>query len=239
MKAIILAAGYGTRLKEIAKDLPKALLKLGNKTILDRLMENLKKTDIKNIVIVTNNKFYQNFNDWKNKNNLNITIVNDGTNTNEERLGALGDLRLAIKTLNIKEDVLVLGSDNILNFEIKDMLDEFRKEKSIMVALAKLNNKEELKKMGVVSINKKKDIILFEEKPLEPKSNYASTAVYIYPKEKLNLIEAYLKGKNNPEGPGNLLQYYYNKERIHCFISKEPWFDVGSIEVYDKVKNGI
>ncbi|MDD5178182.1 MAG: nucleotidyltransferase family protein [Candidatus Nanoarchaeia archaeon] len=239
MKAIILAAGYGTRLKEIAKDLPKTLLKIGNKTILDRLMENIKKTEIKEIIIVTNNKFYQSFNDWKNKNNLNITIVNDRTNTNEERLGALGDLQLAIKKLNVKEDILVLGSDNILNFELTDMLNEFKKERTIMVALAKLRNKEELKKMGVVSVNKKNDIVLFEEKPLEPKSDYASTAVYIYPKEKLSLIDAYLKNKNNPEGPGNLLQYYYNKERIHCFISKEDWFDVGSVEVYNKVKNGI
>jgi len=241
MQAVILAAGYGTRLKEIAKDKPKALLQIGDKTILDRLVENIMIAGIKKVVIVTNNKFYNLFKEWERncKNELEIKIINDGTNSNEERLGAVRDLQLAIEDGGIDEDILILGSDNVFKFEIKDVLREYDKHKCIMNVVIKVDDIEQLRKMGIVCVDGENNMIDFEEKPQNPKSNLVSSVVYIYPFEKFVLIKEYLENKNDPEGIGRILECHHKTENIKCFVSNESWFDVGSVEIYNKIKDGI
>jgi len=232
MHAIILAAGYGTRLRHVIGNKPKALVKIGEKTILDYLVKNIENTDIKNTTIVTNNKFYQQFMDWKEqyRGSLKINIVNNNTNTNEERLGGIKDLHLGITSSNIEEDILILSSDNILNFSLNEFIKYFKTHNQITNGSVIIPNKEEIKKMGVIQIDELKRIISFEEKPENPRSNLGSIGCYIFPKNKLNLIKEYLDKNHNPEGPGFLIQHLHNKYPIHCFITNTSWFDIGTAE---------
>jgi len=232
MHAIILAAGYGIRLKHVTGDKPKALVKIGERTILDHLVKNVENTEIKDLTIVTNNKFHKHFLAWKEKylGSLKINLINDNTNKNEERLGGIKDLHLALTNLNINDDILILSSDNILMFSLNDFIKYFRTHNQITNGAVIIPNKEEIKKIGVVQIDELKRITSFEEKPEKPKSNLGSIGCYIFPKSRLELIEDYVKKGNNPEGPGFLIQHYYKSHPIHCFITNEPWFDIGTVE---------
>lgn len=245
MHAIILAAGYGTRLKHIAGNKPKALVKIGENTILDLLIKNLEDTEVKNATIVTNNRFNSHFEQWKStyRGRLKINLVNNGTNKNEERLGGIKDLHLGMEKSNVDENIIILSSDNILNFKLDEFIKYFNTHNQITNGAVIIANKEELKKMGVIQIDEARRISSFEEKPENPKSNLCSMGCYIFPKSKLNLIKEYLDKGHNPEGPGYLIQHYHKDHPIQCFITNTKWYDVGSPETLkqaqDALKDGI
>ena len=185
MKAIILCAGYSTRLYPLTLDKPKALLKIKGKSLLSNIIEKIPK-EIKDIIIVSNGKFYKNFLEWAEKYERQIKVLNDRTSSNETRFGGIGDLSFAIKKENINDDILVILGDNLFDFNLDDFIGYFEKHKKTLVGVYEFPH-EELKKLGVVEVKNNK-IISFEEKPEKPKSSLASTGIYIFSKDDLKVV---------------------------------------------------
>lgn len=238
MKAIILAAGYGTRLGDIAKDMPKAFVKINNKPIINYTIDKINEIpEIDKIIIITNNKFFSAFEEWKQeaKNEKPITIVNDNTNSNAERLGALGDLIFSFDAENIDDDILVLASDNLFDFNLKEFSEENKDKDAVGVYEIP---KEIIKnKYGVVELDDNGKMIGFQEKPSEPRTNFASTGIYLFKKQTLSLIRKYASEGHSLEGPGKLLEWLYKEKDVYGHIFKGKWFDIGSLEELEKAKN--
>jgi glucose-1-phosphate thymidylyltransferase len=231
MHTIILAAGYGTRLYPLTKETPKPLLPVANKPIIEHIIEKIKKANLHQISIVTNNKHYPHYLRWLQESNIkNINLINDNTNSNEERLGAIKDINFVIKKQRINEDILVIAADNLFEFDLENFIN-FYKQNGTCIAVYDIKSKLPAKKFGVVEIKNNK-LISFEEKPLEPKTTLVSTACYIISKDHLSLINNYLSQKNNPDGTGYFIQYLMNYDSVYAYIFEEPWYDIGSIESY-------
>ena len=238
MKALILCAGFATRLYPLTENFPKPLLKIKDKPIIEYLLEKISKIkEIDEIFIVTNKKFYQHFKAW----NENLTfikkieIISDNTLTNEERLGSIGDINFVIKQKNLNDDLLVLGGDNLFDFDLNNFISYFYKKDSDITALYDLKDLELIKKMSVVEINEKEKIIYFEEKPSSPKTTLMSICCYLYKKETLSLFEEYLKN-NKADSPGNFIQWLYKIKPVYGFKLSGKWFDIGSFESLEKAR---
>lgn len=241
MKAIILAAGYGTRLYPLTKNQAKPLLDVGGKPLIDYIIDKLKKIkDCREIFVVTNNKFFNDFFAWKKNHALckRIKVINDKTNSPEDRLGAVGDILFAIKDRKISDDILVLGGDNFFQAGL-DKFIKFAKINKPYATLAAfdVNSKILARHFGIVKLNKKHKIINFEEKPKNPKSTLAATCLYFFPKAKLSLFEEYNLTHHCKDASGSFIQWLYNREDVYGFIFKECWYDIGHKETYKQINN--
>ncbi len=234
MKAIILAAGYGTRLYPLTVDTPKPLLDIGGKPLIEHILIRVAEIPgVDEIVIVTNDKFYDVFMEWQEAYNskISIKVLNDGTSSNEDRLGAIGDIDFAVKNENIDDDVLVVAGDNLFDFSLVHLHDFFRKKKASVVALNDLKEKEKAaKKFGVAEIDNDQRIVGFEEKPEFPKSSLASTACYFFTKSDLEELEKCIRERRKPDNLGDFIKYLSSKKHVYGYIFTEKWFDIGSYE---------
>ncbi len=245
MKAIILAAGYATRLYPLTKDKPKPLFEVKGKTILDMIIEkiNLLRA-IDEILIVTNNKFFENFLRWQRnllgkvgKAKKKIKILNDCTKNEKERLGAIGDLAFVLKKEKIDDDFLVISGDNLFSFNLQGIYKDFSEKKEPVVGLYDVKSKEEARKFGIVSLDKNNRVMDFEEKPSMPKSTLASIGIYFYPKTIIKKIFQYLEEGNKKDAPGFFLEWLYKKQDVYGYIFSGRWFDIGSIESLKKAES--
>jgi len=228
MKAIILAAGFATRLYPITEKKAKPLLKIKNKPIVDYILEKIKEIkDINEIIIISNNKFYNDFLEWGKKKD--VKIINDGVNSNEERLGSIGDLAFAIKKEKLNEDLLVISGDNLFNFSLEAPFKIFKKKKKDVVVLYDIKSLEDAKRFGV-AIVKNSLLSDFEEKPSNPKSTLCSTGIYFYRKETIALINQFVKEEKNIDYPGLFLQHLYSRIPVYAYITEDKWFDIGAIK---------
>jgi glucose-1-phosphate thymidylyltransferase len=241
MKVLILAAGYGTRLYPYIKDLPKPLLKIGKRTIIDCLVNKIDElNNVSRIVVITNDRFFKQFQDWKESLNIRnqIYLVNDLTTNPQERLGAIGDMHLAFSKEGYNDDFLVLGGDNIFKDSLRDFID-FAKSKPncVIIGLCYVKNKQEARHYGVVSLNRENQVIEFCEKPAKPKSNLVAMCLYYFPKEKLQLMKDYVNDSTNSrDTAGSYINWLINRDKVYGFIFKNLWFDVGHIHTYKKVE---
>ncbi len=239
MKAVILAAGYATRLYPLTLSQPKSLLKIGKKRMVEYIISKIEQLkDVDQIYIVTNQKFYDDLLDWSKhfKSKKPIKIINDKTTSNQDRLGAVGDINFAIKEENIDDDLLVIASDNLFEFSLKDFYDFFKEKGSCVVAIYDIKDKKlAASKLGVVQINDENKIIDFEEKPREPKTSLISTACYIFPKDYINLVKKCLYENIALDNLGDFIKWLINKLDVYSFVFKERWFDIGSHEQFQEV----
>lgn len=238
MKALILAAGYATRLYPLTKDQPKALLAVGDKTILGHIMDKLENSpQIDEIFIVTNDRFEGNFDRWLQTYTptKRTQIISDGTKSNDDRLGAVGDIHFVINHQNIKDDLMVIAGDNLFEFSLQDFIDFYNEKSTNIVALFDIKEKSKAaNKYGVVAINEQNKIAVFEEKPPEPKSSLVSTGCYIFPKDSLKRLDEYIAEPTHKDNPGEFLSWLLPKEPIHGFVFSEGWFDIGSFEALEE-----
>ncbi len=234
MKAIVVVAGYATRLYPLTENKPKALLEISGKLMMDRVMEKVESfKKIKEVVVISNNRFYEQFLDWNEnyEGSLKIKILNDGTHSNEDRLGALGDIKFAIDREKIDEDVLILGGDNIFEDSLNEMDLNFEKERFPIVAFKDVGNLEVAKCLGIASLDEEGFVEKFVEKPEKPESTLASTFIYIFRKEDLKHIYDCLK--ENPEKEvktGEFISYLIEKEKVKGYMVKGNWFDIGNFD---------
>lgn len=238
MKAVILAAGYATRLYPLTKDRPKALLKVGGKTILEHILLKLGKVkEVDQVYIVTNQKFYKHFKEWTGSYNYgkDIKVINDKTTSNEDRLGAIADLYYVIEQEEINDELIVMAGDNLFDFELSDFVAFQQGLKTDCICSHQLDEIAELKRTGVIEVGKNNKVISFEEKPAEPVSRLAVPPFYIYQKETLPLIKEYLAEDNNPDAPGNFIPWLIMKKDVYAFQFQGDRYDIGTVD-YEKVQ---
>lgn len=245
MQCILLAAGYATRLYPLTENMPKALLELGDKTILEMVTDKIDEVnDVETIYIVTNEKFYKHFSDWSKTYSgpKKIKVLNDHTTTNDNRLGAIGDLKYVIDSENIDDEILVMASDNIFDFSLNNFVEMYRDKNKDMICAHTIENKEDLHSMGVVELEADGKVKSFEEKPANPKSDLGVPPFYLYKKETLPLIDTYLKEGNNPDAPGHFIPWLIGQSDVYAYVFDAVRIDIGTPESYydacEKLKNG-
>ena len=239
MKCVLLAAGYATRLYPLTRDLPKGLLEVGGRTILDRIFDKIENVDeIDEIILVTNARFYGQFKDFlaRRASPKKTTCLNDGTTDNENRLGALADLRLAITESKIDGDLLVLAADNLFEFELSDFVSFFRRVGTDCITTHVLPDVDELRRTGVIELSDDRRVLSFAEKPKEPKSQFAVPPVYLYTRATLHLIREYLASGENPDAPGHFIPWLIGRKPVHAFLFTGLRYDIGDLASYKEAQ---
>ncbi len=237
MEAIILAAGYGTRLHPLTKDTPKPLLHVAGKPITEHIIRKLEEvSNLAKIYIITNSKFESHFIKWLENFDakIPIEIINDGSTNNEDRLGALGDVHHAIKEKNIHDDITIVAGDNLFDLSLHDVSNYFKKRNSNVIVLHDVNDIELAKHYGIVEIDSDNVVLNFEEKPTSPKSTLASTGIYMFPKKTIELIKKYISQGNNPDKTGSFIEWLHKRETVNSYITNQKWYDIGTIDQLEK-----
>ena len=236
MKCIILCAGYATRLYPLTENFPKPLLNVKGKPIIDHLIDDLSSEKyIDEYIVVSNHKFIDIFDEWKNTRKEKITVIDDGSTTNENRLGAVRDMSLAIEKLHICDDVLVLAGDNLLDFSLNGFI-EFSNSKSGSAVMAHyLDDINALRKTGVCTFDENHLLTSMEEKPQEPKSNYGVPPFYIYRKEDLHYIKEGLEAGCGIDAPGHFLEWFCKHSKCYVYIMPGKRYDIGSLKDYQNI----
>ena len=235
MKNIVIAAGYATRLGELTKNFPKPLLKIGDNTILGRMLDDIDTIpEIDEHIIITNHKFAPIFEEWAASLNYTkpVTIVDDGTETNDTRLGAVCDLLFAMERLAIDDDMLVVAADNLLFFSFGEFVN-FAKEKGTSCIMCHHQpSVEKLQRTGVIEVDGEWRVLSMEEKPQEPKSHWAVPPFYIYLRKDLELVKGSVADGCGKDAPGNLAHYMAGKSVLHAWPMSGGRFDIGSLDTY-------
>ena len=235
MKNIVIAAGYATRLGELTKNFPKPLLKIGENTILGRMLDDIDRIpEIDEHIIITNHKFAHIFEQWKlgTAYQKPITIIDDGTETNDTRLGAVCDLLFAMDKLGIDDDMLVVAADNLLFFSFKEFVDFANEKGTSCIMCHEQPSIEKLQRTGVVVLDNNNKVLNMEGKPEHPKSHWAVPPFYIYKKHDLDLIRHSVENGCGKDAPGNLAHYMVDCTTIHAWPMSAGRFDIGSLDTY-------
>ena len=235
MKNIVLAAGYATRLYPLTENFPKPLLEIKGISILDRLISDIDSLDdIDSHLIVSNHKFLPLFEEWAKTSSYtkNITILDDGTNENENRLGAVRDLLLAIEVERLNDDLLVIAADNILDFSFQGFIDFFKKKQTSMIMTYYEPDFAALKRTGVIVIDPNHKVVEMQEKPDNPLTHFAVPPFYIYKKEDLRLIKKCVEENCHADAPGNLVKWMLNETMFHAWQMPGKRIDIGTLETY-------
>ncbi|MDD3905289.1 MAG: nucleotidyltransferase family protein [Candidatus Omnitrophica bacterium] len=237
MTLIILAAGYSIRLHPLTLNTSKSLLQIGNKKMIDRILEKvLKIREVSSVYLITNSKFFKNFGDWlkESRHKNKIALICDGTTSNENRLGAIKDLEFVIREEAIKDDVLVVAGDNLFEFDLGKFLKFAAGKDGVSIAVHDIGDKELAKNFGVVKVDADGRVIDFEEKPAEPKSTLISTGIYYFPKDKVDFIDEYVKMQTKLDAPGYYIGWLSKRDKVYAFAFQEDWYDIGNMESYKK-----
>lgn len=233
MKCILLCAGYATRLFPLTENFPKALLEVGGQTILDYILKGVNEVkEVDQIYVITNDRYYNHFLSWKEEKNniIPIEVINDYTKSNDDRLGAIGDIWYTISQKNIDDDLLIIAGDNLFNYSLADAVDYFKDIKNAVVCSKPSDDKEFLKSVAIAKLDDNNKIIELIEKPENPESNIVVYATYLYPKNVIPLIKQYLDEGNKPDAPGYFLQYLYKIQDVYAYNFNGNCFDVGTHE---------
>ncbi|HUA68860.1 MAG TPA: nucleotidyltransferase family protein [Candidatus Saccharimonadales bacterium] len=240
MKVIILAAGYATRLYPLTLNQPKPLLPVAGKPMIEHVLDNLAPTSgIDRIYVVTNAKFTSHFQKWSEhyratKSKLEFTVVSDGTTSDADKLGAIGDIHFVLKTQNVDDDIIVVAGDNLFSEKLADFGEFCHEKRAPVLALYDVGDLEQIKKYNSISVDAQGKITFFEEKPRNPTSTLTGIALYFYPKTAIPLIKQYITEGNNPDQPGRLVQWLYPRTPVYTWRVPGLWFDIGSKETLEE-----
>jgi glucose-1-phosphate thymidylyltransferase len=233
MQLIVLAAGYATRLHPLTRDTPKPLLTVAGRPMIEHVLAAAAPiADIDRAIIVTNDRFAAQFENWATAAQapLPITVLNDGTTSNEDRLGAIGDLHKALKDCAVDDDVIVIAGDNLFTKPLAGFGEYCAAKAAPCLGVYDVGSLEEAAKYGVVAINEESRITSFEEKPDTPQSTLIGIALYYYPRAELPEISRYLDEGNNPDQPGRLIQWLFPQTPVYTWPVPGRWLDIGSHE---------
>lgn len=230
MRALILAAGYATRLRPLTDTWAKELLPVGGRPIVDRIVDNLGEVaEIDEIHLVTNARKAPWFHEWAT--GREVTIHDDGTTSNDDRLGAIGDMLFVIDRIGAEDDLLVIAGDNLFDFRLSDLV-AFWQTKGVAsaVAVRDVGSLELARRYGIVDLDPDGRIRSFVEKPTDPPSTLAATATYLYHREHVGLIRTYVESEANADQPGRLVAWLHRREPVYGWVFTEPWYDIGDHE---------
>ena len=238
MKCLILAAGYATRLYPLTENFPKPLLKVREKTILDWLLEDIATSGVVDeYVVISNHKFAGHFQEWANGHALPITVLDDGTESNETRLGAVRDIQFAIDELGLSEDLLVIAGDNLLNFSLTDFIAYQRKKDSTCIMRYYEPDINKLHKTGVAEVADDDRIISMEEKPANPKSNWCTPPFYIYKAADVPLVKKGIESGCGVDAPGSFIAWLSTQTSVYAYEMPGRRFDIGNLASYEEVQS--
>ena len=236
MKNVVLAAGYATRLYPLTENFPKPLLEIEGISILDRLIVDADAIDeIDEHIIVGNHKFLPHFEKWAAEScyTKSITILDDGSTANENRLGAVGDLLFAIEAKQLyNEDLLVIAADNVLTFSFRGFVDYFKEKQTSLIMTHYEPDISALQHTGVITVDANDRVLEMQEKPREPKSHYAVPPFYIYKKSDIKFIQKCVLEGCNTDAPGNLVAAMLAKTVFHAWHMTGKRYDIGTLENY-------
>jgi glucose-1-phosphate thymidylyltransferase len=233
MKALVLAAGYATRLYPLTLDRPKALLEVGGKPMLDHVVERLLPMGVQGVVVVTNAKFTPHFEQWA-QGKDDVTIVNDGTTSNDDRLGAIGDIGFVLDGLGLDEELVVVAGDNLFSDDISGFTAFGREVDAPVLAVHDVGDLSRMGEYNQVEVDDHGRILFFEEKPSDPRTTFAGVALYYYPPQTLPLVRQYLEEGNNPDQPGRLIEWLYPRTPVYTWRLPGQWYDIGSTETLEE-----
>jgi len=237
MKCLILAAGYATRLYPLTENFPKPLLTVGEKTILDWLVDDIDEAGlVDEYVVISNHKYAHHFDAWAAKKNQKITVVDDETSSNETRLGAVKDIQFTIDKLQLDDDMLVIAGDNVLDFSLTKFV-RYAKEKNTSCIMRYYEaEQKKLSKCGVVEIDGNDRILSMEEKPAQPRSNWCCPPFYYYTKEDARLVEKGIASGCGTDAPGSYIAWLCTQVPVHAMEMPGSRYDIGNLESYEKVQ---
>jgi glucose-1-phosphate thymidylyltransferase len=240
MKVLILAAGYATRLYPLTLTQPKPLLQVAGKPMIEYVLDNLAPIGgIDRVYVVTNAKFARHFQKWSEtyrstKSKLDFTIVNDGSTDDGNKLGAIGDIHLVVTREKLDDDLIVVAGDNLFSQSLEGFGRLAREKNAPLLAVYDVGSLEEIKKFNSISLDATGRITFFEEKPKKPASTLTGIALYYYPKATLPQIKRYMAEENNPDQPGRLVEWLYQRQAVYTWRVPGIWFDIGSKESLDE-----
>lgn len=237
MKCLILAAGYATRLYPLTENFPKPLLPVQGKTILDWLIEDMDRSGvIDEYVVISNHKFAHHFDAWAAQKPQKVTVVDDGTESNETRLGAVRDIQFALERLDIRDDVLVMAGDNLLDFSLTAFIDyALEKGTSCLMRYYEASEKK-LQRSGVVQLDENEKVLSLEEKPAQPKSHWCCPAFYFYKAQDAARIPEGIAAGCGVDAPGSYVAWLCDKAVIHAMEMPGSRYDIGNLESYETVQ---
>lgn len=234
MKTVILAAGYATRLYPLTENRPKALLPIGSKPLLNHLVDKINPVrSVQEIVLVTNSRFAKQFEDWTKTSGSRypIRILDDGTTSNDDRLGAVGDLQFAVERAQIDEDLMVLASDNLFDGSLSDFAAFGASKDGGTIGVFDLKSPAAgAKRYGMVKLDKASRIAEIQEKPEKPDTPFASMGIYYFPRKTLPLIREYLASKEKQDAPGYYVTWLLKRIPMYGYVFGGRWYDIGSID---------
>ncbi len=237
MKCLILAAGYATRLYPLTENFPKPLLKVGDKTILDWLVDDIDTSGkIDEYVVISNSKYAHHFKNWADSKVQKITVVDDGTDSNETRLGAVKDIQFAIESLNIDDDMLVIAGDNVLDFSLTEFIaySEVKNTSCIMRYYEPEDKK--LLKCGVVTIDDNDKVLNMTEKSPVPATHWCCPPFYYYTRDDAKLVQKGIDDGCGTDAPGSYIAWLCTQTDVHAMEMPGKRYDIGNLESYEKVK---
>lgn len=237
MKCLILAAGYATRLYPLTENFPKPLLEVKGKAILDWLIEDIDTLGaVDEYVVISNHKFAQHFENWAKDKEQKITVVDDGTSSNETRLGAVKDIQFAIEKLNIDDEMLVIAGDNLLDFSLTEFIKYAKTKESSCIMRYYEANEQKLLKCGVVTVDQNDKIVEMTEKSPTPATHWCTPPFYFYTKEDAKLVQKGIDSGCGVDAPGSYIAWLCKQTSVHAMEMPGKRYDIGNLESYEKVQ---
>jgi len=230
VKAVVLAGGYATRLYPLTRDRPKHLLEVGGRPILELLLERLPLDELDAVYVVTNAKFAGRFREWAESYPADVVVIDDGTTTDDDRLGAIGDLQLVVESEGLDDDLIVAAGDSLFTDRLDDFARFGQERDAAAIAVYDVGDLEAMKRLSSIAVDSDSRLVTFEEKPEHPDSTLAGIALYFYPRATLPLIGEYLAEGNNPDQPGRLVGWLYERRPVYAWRVPGQWFDIGTPE---------
>ena len=221
MKALILAAGYATRLRPLTDTIPKQLLPVAGRPMVDWILDRIAETTADEVHLVTNARFAADFERWAA--DKDVQVHNDGTTSNEDRLGAIGDIHF----VGLDDDLLAIAGDNLFDYSLADYESYWRAKGGSCVAVLDVRDPELAKKYGIVDVDEDDRITNFVEKPEHPPTTLCATATYLYTREHARLVETYLAEGNPPDQPGNYVAWLHRRAPVYAYRFEGEWYDIG------------
>jgi glucose-1-phosphate thymidylyltransferase len=238
MKCLILAAGYATRLYPLTENQPKPLLTVGNKTILDWLIDDIDGAGlVDEYIVISNHKFARHFQDWANTKPQKITIVDDGTSTNETRLGAVCDIQFAIEQLNLDDDMLVIAGDNLLDFSLQRFVHYAHKKQTSCIMRFWETDEQRLLKCGVVTIDEQDRILRMTEKSPTPETHWCCPPFYYYTRQDAHLVKKGIQNGCGTDAPGSYIAWLCTQTPVHAMEMPGKRYDIGNLQSYEQVQH--
>ncbi|MBQ2953741.1 MAG: nucleotidyltransferase family protein [Clostridia bacterium] len=237
MKCLILAAGYATRLYPLTENFPKPLLQVGEKTILDWLVDDIDTAGlVDEYVVISNHKYADHFTAWAQGKPQKITVVDDGTSANETRLGAVRDIQFAIDQLGLDDDMLVIAGDNVLDFSLTTFIAYALQKGTSCVMRYHEPSGEKLHKCGVALVDENDRVLSMEEKPAEPRSHWATPPFYFYTRRDAQLVRVGIAQGCGTDAPGSYIAWLCTQSPVHSMEMPGSRYDVGNLESYQQVQ---